>query len=223
VGNADNVRTLRPFSADQIVGGITRLVGSDLKVQLEVYAKQYRQYPVRRWRPQAVLSPAGFDDASSDIPFGLEPLQSTGTGEAYGAELFLQKKLGASPWYGQVSASWNRTRFTALNGIPTRGAFDTPLLANAVLGWRPNAVWEVATRVRASSGLPYTPFITTGSAAGTLDFMVWGTRQLILFLDLQNVTSRANELPPQWNPRTRIVERSTGIGLLPSIGVNWEF
>ena len=244
VGNADNARTLRPFSADQIVGGITRLVGSDLKVQLEVYAKQYRQYPVRRWRPQAVLSPAGFDDASSDIPFGLEPLQSTGTGEAYGAELFLQKKLGASPWYGQVSASWNRTRFTALNGIPTRGAFDTPLLANAVLGWRPNAVWEVATRVRASSGLPYTPFITTGSAAGTLDFLrvkgerlrtffaadlrvdrriVWGTRQLILFLDLQNVTSRANELPPQWNPRTRIVERSTGIGLLPSIGVNWEF
>jgi hypothetical protein len=244
VGDAANAKQLRPFYADQVVAGLTRLVGSDLKVQVEVYSKRYGHYPVRVWRPQAVLSPAGFDDASSDIPFGLEPLRSTGTGEAFGAELFLQKKFGASPFYGQLSASWNRTRFTAINGVATRGAFDTPLLANGVLGWRPNAQWEVAARARASSGLPNTPWITTGSAAGTLDFarynaerlpaffaadlridrrFVLGGRQLIAFLDLQNVTGRANELPPSWNPRTRLVERNTGLGLLPSIGLNWEF
>jgi Carboxypeptidase regulatory-like domain/TonB-dependent Receptor Plug Domain len=244
VGDAGNANRLKPFRADQLVAGVTRLIGSDVKVQFEVYGKRYGDYPARRFRPQAVLSPGGFDDASTDIPFGLEPLQSTGTGNAYGAEVFLQKKLGASPFYGQLSASVNRTRFTGIDGTQARGAFDTPVLANAVLGWRPNARWEVATRVRSSSGLPYTPYVLNGDLAGTLDFtryneervplyfaadvrvdrrfLLWN-RQLIAFLDLQNITNRENSTAPQWNPRLRRPEPNASIGLLPSIGLNFEF
>lgn len=244
IGDAGNGSRLKPFRADQVVAGITRLVGSDLKVQFEVYGKQYADYPARRFRPQAVLSPSGFDDATSDIPFGLEPLESTGTGRAYGAELFLQKKLGASPFYGQLSASLNRTEFTGIAGERIRGAFDTPVLANGVLGWRPNAKWEVATRVRSASGLPFTPFVEQGELAGTLDFARYnaqrvpvffaadvrvdrrflvGNRQFIAFLDLQNVTNRQNLTAPQWNPRLRRAELNESVGLLPSIGLNFEF
>jgi outer membrane receptor protein involved in Fe transport len=244
VGDPGNAASLRPFRADQAVVGVTRLLGDDLKVQFEVYGKRYAAYPTRVFRPQAVLSPSGFDDATTDIPFGLEPLTSRGTGSAYGAELFVQKKLGLIPVYGQFSASWNHTRFTALDGIARRGAFDTPVLANLVLGWRPNARWELATRVRGASGLPLTPFVTTGSLAGQLDFtqynaqrldaffaadvrvdrrFVFGRQQLIAFLDLQNVTGRQNATTPQWNPRLRAVETAEGIGLLPTIGLNWEF
>lgn len=244
VGDAGNATRLTPFRADQVVAGLTRLVGSDVKVQVEVYGKQYGDYPARVFRPQAVLSPSGFDDATTDIPFGLEPLQSTGTGSAYGAELFVQKKLGASPWYGQVSASVNRTRFRGLDGTEARGAFDTPLLANGVLGWRPNARWELAVRARGSSGLPYTPFVLDGTRAGTLDFAQYNAlrvplffaadvrvdrrflirnRQLIAFIDLQNITNRVNTTAPQWNPRLRRPEPNESIGLLPSIGLNFEF
>lgn len=244
VGDPRNRQALRPFRADQLVAGVTRLVGEELKVQLEAYAKRYGDYPARVYRPQAVLSPSGFDDVTTDIPFGLEPLQSTGTGEAQGVELFVQKKLGRTPFYGQLSASVNRTRFTALDGRATRGAFDTPVLANGVLGWRPNARWEVAVRGRGAAGLPLTPFVTQGSLAGTLDFarynaqrlgtffaadvrvdrrFVFGRQQLIAFLDLQNVTNRQNPAPPSWNPRRRQVEAQTTVGLLPSIGLNWEF
>lgn len=244
VGAPQNPGALRPFYADHAVVGVTRLLGDELKVQLEVYGKRYGSYPTRVYRPQAVLSPSGFDDATTDIPFGLEPLSSLGTGDAYGAEIFVQKKLGITPFYGQLSASFNRTRFTALDGSTSRGAFDTPVLANAVLGWRPNARWEVATRVRGASGLPLTPFTLDGPQAGTLDFtrynaqrldaffaadirvdrrFTFGRQQLIAFLDLQNVTARANRGAPQWNPRLRAVEQSDGIGLLPTIGLNWEF
>ncbi len=244
VGAPENARTVRPFYADQAIAGLTRLVGNDLKVQFEVYGKRYGDYPSRVFRPQAVLSPSGFDDVTTDIPFGLEPLQSTGTGEAYGAEVFLQKKLAQSPFYGQLSASFNRTRFAGVDGKATRGAFDTPVLANGVLGWRPNAKWEIATRIRGASGLPFTPFIPSGPNAGTLDFaqynnervqaflaadlrvdrrFVMGRRQLIAFVDLQNITNRQNTGAPQWNPRTRQADPNTGIGLLPTIGLNWEF
>jgi hypothetical protein len=244
VGDAGNASRLKPFRADQLVAGVTRLVGSDLKVQFEVYGKRYADYPSRRFRPQAVLSPSGFDDATTDIPFGLEPLESTGTGTAYGAEVFLQKKLGATPFYGQLSASVNRTRFAGVNGVRTRGAFDTPILANGVLGWRPNAKWEVATRIRGSSGLPYTPFVESGSLAGTLDFarynavrvptffaadiridrrFLLANRQFIAFFDAQNFTNRANNTAPVWNQRLRRAEPNESVGLLPSIGLNFEF
>ena len=110
--------------------------------------------------------------------------------------------------------------------------------ANGVLGWRPNARWEVATRLRGATGLPFTPFVEMGALAGTLDFarynaeripsffaadvrvdrrFVMGRTQVIAFLDLQNVTNRLNPQAPQWNPRTRTVSPNSGIGLLPSI------
>ncbi|WP_411279462.1 carboxypeptidase regulatory-like domain-containing protein [Gemmatimonas sp.] len=244
VGDPQNAQRLKPFRADQAVAGVTRLVGGDAKVQLEVYGKRYADYPARRFRPQAVLSPSGFDDATTDIPFGLEPLQSTATGNAFGIELFAQKKFGASPFYGQLSTSLNRTRFTGINGTATRGAFDSPVTANGVLGWRPNAKWEVATRLRGATGLPFTPFVSTGSLAGTLDFtrynaervgtfvaadlrvdrrFVMRRTQFIAFIDLQNFTNRQNRQAPVWNPRTRAVDTNHSIGLLPSIGLNFEF
>jgi len=191
-----------------------------------------------------VLSPSGFDDATTDIPFGLEPLESTATGNAFGIELFAQKKFGASPFYGQLSTSLNRTRFTGINGTATRGAFDSPVTANGVLGWRPNSKWEIATRLRGATGLPFTPFVATGSLAGTLDFARYNAErvgtflaadlrvdrrfimrrtQFITFIDLQNFTNRENQQAPVWNPRTRMVDRNQSIGLFPSIGLNFEF
>ncbi|MCU0617944.1 MAG: TonB-dependent receptor, partial [Gemmatimonadaceae bacterium] len=159
VGAPQNATQLRPFRADQLVLGVVRRIGDDRKVQFEVYGKRYADYPVRFFRPQAVLSPSGFDDATTDIPFGLEPLGSSGRGVAYGAEFFAQQKLSRTPLYGQLALSLNRTRFEGIDGTEAPGAFDTPLLANGLVGWRPNARWEVALRVRGASGLPRTPFV----------------------------------------------------------------
>jgi hypothetical protein len=244
IGAAGNARTLRPLRADHLVMGASRVLRPDTKLQVEVYGKRYADYPARVWRPSAVLQPSGFDDASTDIPFGLEPLESRGRGEAIGAEVFVQRRLTDSPWYGQAALSLNRTRFTGLDGTRAPGAFDTPVLANVLVGWRPSARWEIATRVRGATGLPTTPFVTTGSAAGTLDFtryhtergdvfvaadlrvdrrFTFGQTQLIAFFDVQNVTGRANGRRAQWDPRARSVVRTDGAGRLPTIGLNWEF
>ncbi|MEI6739640.1 MAG: TonB-dependent receptor [Gemmatimonadaceae bacterium] len=245
VGDATNAGQLRPFAADQVVAGFTREVREDTKVQVEVFAKQYRGYPARAFRPQAVLQPTGFDDVTNDIPFGLEPLAGVGTGHVIGAELLVQKKLSIIPVYGLLTISANRTAFTGLDGVSRRGAFDVPVVANLLLGWRPNARWEASGRVRGSSGRPITPFITDGSMQGTLDFARynaggrlptfasldlrvdrrWQFRrgQLITYLDVQNATGRNNVSQITWNPRLRQTERQESLGVLPSIGVNWSF
>src|SRR5690606_28110393 len=122
-------------------------------------------------------------------------------------------------------------RFTGLDGSRARGAFDTPVLANVLIGWRPSAKWEVATRLRGASGLPSTPFVTSGASAGTLDFTQYnaergdayfaadlrvdrrftlGRTQLIAFFDMQNVTGRANGRRAQWDSRLQRVERTDG-------------
>ena len=241
VGDAQNSRQLLPLRADQIVAGYQRLLRPDLKLQVEAYAKSYGDYPGRVFRPRAVLQPAGFDDVTNDIPYGLEPLLSTATGSVRGAELLLQKRLSEIPVFGLISASYNRTRFRGLDGVTATGAFDSPIVFNGLLGWRPNAKWELSGRARSAAGLPTTPFTTDGRldftryTAGerlptffSLDVRVdrrWVFRgsQLVTYVDLQNATSRKNISQIAWDARTRAPKANESIGLLPSIGINWEF
>lgn len=244
VGDPSNA-TLKPFRADQAVLGVERLLRNDVKLQFEVYAKGYAQYPRRLFRPQAVLSPSGFDDVTSDIPFGLEPLAAVATGRSYGAELFVQKQLSEIPLFGLASVSVARTTFDDVNGVARAGSFDTRAIGNVVVGWRPNPKWELSGKFRIASGLPTTPFITTGPNAGRQDFTQWneGERlpvfhaldvrvdrrwslrrvQLVGYFDIQNVYGRENVSGLQWDQRTQSVERNTSIGLLPSIGFSVEF
>jgi len=244
VGDASNA-SLKPFASDQVIAGVSRTLRDDVKLQVEVYGKRYRQYPARRFRPQAVLQPSGFDDATNDIPFGLEPLANLGRGTVIGAELLLQKKLSQVPVYGLVTISANRTRFAAVDGVERPGAFDAPVVANVLLGWRPNAKWELSGRVRTATGLPTTPFVIAGVREGTLDFSRYnaggrlpqfftldaridrrwqiGKSQLITYLDVQNATARQNVSAVAWSTRLRAPERQTSIGVLPSIGIDWTF
>ena len=244
VGDPTNA-TLSPFRADQAVLGVETLVRPDLKVQLEAYVKGYAEYPRRVYRPQAVLSPSGFDDATSDIPFGLEPLAATAKGRSYGAELFVQKQLSEIPLFGLASVSVSRTTFDGTDGRARAGSFDTRAIANLVLGWRPSAKWELSGKFRIASGLPTTPFIAAGPSAGQQDFAQWneGERlplfhgldvrvdrrwslravQLIGYIDIQNIYGRANVAGVRWNPRLGRVEQNESLGLLPSIGFSVEF
>lgn len=244
VGDRDN-RQLEPLQADQAVLSWQRSWRGDLRLQVEAFAKRYRAYPARTFRPQAVLQPSGFDDVQADIPLGLEPLRSVGTGRVTGGEVLLQKKLSEIPVYGLLSASYNRARFRGLDGVERPGAFDTPFIGNFLIGWRPSRSWELSTRLRSARGLPSTPFVTEGAMAGMLDFTrnntgprlpafftadlrvdrrwIFSRRQLIAYVDLQNVTGRENVSQFSWDQRTRSVLPNTSIGLLPSLGVNVEW
>jgi hypothetical protein len=246
IGDPRNRETISPFRADQLVLGWQRLLRDDLKVQLETYVKQYGDYPARVFRPQAALQPGGFSDVTTDIPFGLEPLLSTGAGRVAGVELLVQKRLSEIPLYTVFAVGLSRGRFKGLDGIARRGTYDTPVTSSLLLGWRPNAKWELATRVRASSGIPTTPYIATGPSAGTLDFTQYNSgarvpafmqvdlridrrwqprgKQLIGYIDLQNLLGRVQATRLQWNPRTQRAELEDGLSsLIPSIGISWQF
>ncbi len=244
-GDPSNQHTLEPIQATHLVLGVAHLIQPDLRLEVEAYHKRYTDYPARLFRPQAVLSPSGFEDVTNDIPFGLEPLVSGGTGRAYGAELLLQKRLSQTPIYGLLSLSLGRVEFQGLDGVDRPGAFDTRFIGTLLAGYRFNPWWELSGKFRIATGQPTTPFLTTGPLAGTLDFGRYnaGPRlptfhaldlrlnrrwsfagwQLLAYVDIQNVYARANVSRLQWNARLQAVEPDESLGILPTIGLNVEF
>ena len=244
VGDPDNVKQLKPIRADAAVLGYERLLKPDLRAQVEVYYKSYHDYPARLFRPEAVLQPSGFDDVTSDIPAGLEPLSSIGAGRSYGAEFLLQKRFSGVPLYGLASITLNRSEFSGVNDVLYTGGFETRFIGNFLAGWRFNPRWEVSGKFRIATGLPYTPFATSGPQEGERDFSRynqlnlptfwafdvrvdrrWAFRrvQLNVYVDVQNLTGRNNVIGTYWDERTRQEAFDASLGVLPTIGVNVEF
>lgn len=233
--------SLKPIRADQVVLGYEHTPLEDVKVQLEVFYKWYGNYPARIYRPQAVLAPSGFDDLQSDIPFGLEPLSSSGEGFSRGIELFIQKNLSEIPLYGLLSVSVAETKFTSLEGVERTGAFDTRFILNFALGYRFGPEWELSGKFRFATGLPTTPFLANGrqdfsrynegprlSDFNALDIRIdkrWdlGDFYLITYLDIQNIYGKENISGVKWNYRTMSEEYNSSLGILPSIGINFQF
>ncbi len=245
VGDPGNAERLKPLRVDQGVVGVQKLVGANVKLQVDAYYKRYGDYPTRLWHPQAVVAPGNFESVDADVPFGLEPLTSEATGRAYGAELFVQKRLGEVPVYGSAGFSLSRSEFTALDGRTRVGSYDTPVLASILLGWRPAPLWDLGMRFRAGSGRPKTPFIASGPLEGRLDFeryndggrmpsfhaldiridRRWAFRrfQLTTYLDIQDLYNRNNPIGYLWDDRLRAPRYENAIGFLPSFGINVEF
>lgn len=237
-GYNQNLKALR---ADQIVLSYNHTPLEDVKVQLEIYNKWYSNYTARIFRPQAVLSPSGFDDVTNDIPFGLEPLQSSAKGYSRGIELFIQKKLSEIPLYGLLSLTLSESKFTSIDNIERVSAFDQTFILNLSLGYRFNSEWEVVSKFRFSTGLPTTPYTNTGQLDFSkynqgerlpvfhqLDLRIdktWFFKNLsmVTYIDVQNIYGRKNISQLRWNSRTKNVEYSTSIGVLPSIGITIMF
>lgn len=181
--------------------------------------------------------------------FGYLDLASRGTGEAFGIEFLAQKKLSTIPCYGQASLSIGRSGVRALNGRWYPGQFDQRVLFSLSGGYVLSPRWEFSTRFRIATGAPYTPVydpsrnpVRPGSVVNLpeeylsrrlrtnhqLDARVdrrWNFEgwSMIAFLDVQNLYNYRGEVRPNWNFADAKIERTNGIGILPSLGLSAEF
>src|SRR5215510_7259292 len=235
-------RSLLPLSATHFVTGLAYIPNPESNLSIEVYRKNYRDYPVSAQFPTLSLANLGdtFDEAQS-----LMPLVSAGHGLAEGVELFASHRT--TSWNGQASLAWSRAWQAGLDGILRPSSFDSPVVINLLAGRRFHKKWAVSGRFTYLSGRPYTPFNSTLSqeqgygifdltrvdavrapAYIRLDLRVdrtWTVRDkpLTLFFDVQNATNRQNLLIYTWN---RITNQSTPLnqeGLFPVVGLEWRF
>ena len=87
---------LTAIRVDQYVAGISHRLAEDLRINVEGFYKDYKDYPTSLLRPYLVLANtgAGFGGSEDNFEsFGLEPLVSEGKGNVKGLEFSLQKKI----------------------------------------------------------------------------------------------------------------------------------
>lgn len=234
---------LKAINATQYVLGIDYLLREDTNIKLETFLKNYSNYPTSELRPYLVLANTGAGFSGSDDNFssyGLDPLVSSGSGLARGFEFSVQKKMSEIPLYGIFSLTYSKSDFTALDGIKRSGSYDQNWIINLSGGYRFNMYWEFSTKFRFASGRPYTPFDNSGKQSieqynqrrlkSFHSFDIRLDRRwlfdkwiLIAYIDLQNVYNKRNLSGVRWDKEKMMVDETTSIGILPSIGITAEF
>ncbi len=236
-------KKLTKIRVDQYIAGVDHILREDTKIKLEVFYKDYKDYPSSTLRPYLVLANTGAGYTGADdgfSSFGLEPLVNAGSGFSRGIEFSAQKKLSDLPFYGLVSVTYNQTKFRALDGVERRGSYDQNLILNISGGYQFTETLEGSMKFKYASGRPVTPFNADGTQSvalynstsltplHSLDLRLdkkwfFDRMTLITYVDVQNIYNRKNVSNIRWSPRENNVEEQKNIGILPSIGVSLEF
>ncbi|HEX3758995.1 MAG TPA: TonB-dependent receptor [Kofleriaceae bacterium] len=170
--------------------------------------------------------------------------EAIGTGHAYGIELIARRNTGR--WTGWIaytySRSWRRDPVRSTVDLPY--VLDQPhsltVLATTALG----SGWRLGGRFRYTTGNPFTPVdhaMMVGSQYVAIDGPLlserlpafvqldlrldhawrrgWGT--LDLYIDVQNVTNRANPEGVTYNKDYSQRSYTTGLPVFPAIGVEY--
>ncbi|HTR81190.1 MAG TPA: TonB-dependent receptor [Bacteroidota bacterium] len=245
VGNPLNLnKDLTYLKMNQYVVGIEHYLQSDLKISLEAYLKEYYDYPASVTRQYLVMVNTGTelrDVADAYTSFGLDWLESGGTGFAEGIDLYIEKRLSETPFYGRLTLSYGESMFKALDGVSRPSNNDQRWKLNIGCGYIINDRWEATSTFRFYTGIPYTPY-TEGTfnrlvsdynsarvgVNHSLDLRVarrWNfhASALSVYLDIQNVYNRKTLEPPSWNQADSRPEQPPSLGIVPSLGVSVEF
>ncbi len=233
----------------QIVGGGDWRVNPTLRARVEAFYKGYDRMPVLASDPRISLANLG-----DDYGFvGGEPLRSSGTGRAYGGELFLQQKLAGSLYLlGAYTLSWSE--YAGEDGILKPSAWDRRHALDLTGGYRIGDAWEIGAKLRVLSGVAYTPWdleasdltypltgrgVRDWSRAGSergpayarLDLRVerawfFEAWDAVVYLDFQNLLNRENTVGFSYTQDPAFPDRLRpidSVGFLPTFGFSVEF
>ncbi len=243
-GDPSNAAVLKSIRSDHFIIGFDYLLQDATLFSLEVYRKNYADYPVAADPEYAFFSTANSGSQYGSV--GGRALVSEGEGRATGMELLVQKKL-VQGLYGLVSYSWSRVEHKALDGVYRPGEFDNRQVANVVLGYRLNKNWEFSLKWRYAGGRPYTPFderISRAAGVGVLDVSRINSERfapyqrldlrydhrkyfkkvvLTSYFSIENVLNIKNEGFVLWNETVGAPAVSQQTGFLPVGGFRVEF
>ncbi len=189
--NANNElanKSMKYIQSNHYVLGTQFLPNEALRLTVEGFYKEYNNYPVSN-SSGVSLANQGADFGS----IGNEKINSTGKGQCYGFEFFIQQKLVKNLFY-VFSYTYVRSLFAGTNSKLIASSWDNQHLVSSTLGYKFKKNWQLGLKYRLAGGSPYTPFDENTSqqtylllGTGTLDFNNLNTKRLNTFnqLDLR--------------------------------------
>jgi len=143
---------IKYIGSDQIVGGIEYSPNENTIFTLEVFNKQYFNYPVSA-TDSISLATKGADFGV----VGNEEILSTGEGHAYGFEILNRTRIGKMLNL-IIAYTYVRSEFKDKNGdyIPTSWDNQQIISLTSTMNFKNN--WSGGLKWRFAGGLPYTPY-----------------------------------------------------------------
>ena len=213
-------KSMEYINSNHYVLGAQFLPNNGMRITLEGFYKTYSNYPV------SVANGISLANQGSEFgSVGNEEIASTGDGQTYGAELFIQQKLVKNLFY-IVSYTYIRSLFSGTDNELKPSAWDNTHLLSATLGYNFKKNWKLGMKYRFSGGVPYTPYNMLASQQvyatlgnGVLDYANLNTQRLSNFIqldvrvdkivnfrkvsfdfyvDIQNVLANKQESPPYY-------------------------
>ncbi len=237
----ESFEDLPPMQTRHLVAGLEYMLAEETRLTFEVYDKQYRDIPIQpedASTPNLQYVPDGTGWYDELIP----------EGEAYarGIDFMLQRKL-AKGFYGQVTASFFRSKYRDLNGDWRSRDYDIEYLFNVIGGYRLNDNWEFSARWTYMGDQPYTPIDEQASAANgrTILENTWFNEQrmpahhslflrfdrrfflsnltMVTFFELWNAYNRENTRRYYWDNNQNEIGREMQFNTLPVGGIEIQF
>ena len=211
---------LKFIQANHFVVGLEHLFSPDLRLSIEAYYKDYKNYPVSTVIPTYVLISGGTENGPN-LMFG--EAVSEGKGSSRGIDISLHKKLTGNGFYGMINYSLSESKVTGLEGGERPGSFDYRHNLTIIAGYQLSNDWLVGLKFRYTTGRPYTPFDIAASiivGRGVSDFnnfngarfkdynrldlrvdKKWNFKGLsiVSYIELQNVFNTENVYQYFWN------------------------
>ena len=181
-------------------------------------------------------------------PLVAEALVGIGEGRSYGAQFLLRKSL-ANGFFGWVAYTLLRAERKDAPGTDYRlFDFDQTHVLTALAAYQLGKGFDVSARFRYATGYPRTPVVGSyydsrrdlyepelGTKNGSripdfwqLDVRVakrftFGSNELELYLDVQNVTNHQNPEEITYNPDYTQQSYINGLPILPVLGARFGF
>lgn len=237
-------RDLKRPRAIHYIFGLDYLLTEDTKITLELYQKDYKNFPLDPTQPALFL----IDELFYRDGFFLNHKVLNNNGKAFsrGVEMMLQKKL-AKNFYGLASAAYFRTKYKTGDNVWRNRVFDNRLILSAEGGYKPNSKWEFSLRWIYAGGAPHTPFDIAASQtlrravldvnrineARYPDYHSMNVRfdrrfyfrgsNLVSYLSVWNAYNRKNIATYFWNENEQKEDVIYQWTLLPIFGLEFEF
>ena len=213
-------KNLNSIRSDHYILGLDHFFSGDLKATVELFYKNYKDYPVWKDIPTYILIDGGTEFGPNIVGEAV----SAGTGYVKGIDVSLQKKLSSQKGlYGIINYSYINTGFTALTGGEKPGAFDPGHQFTLIAGYQFSSGWLAGLKFKYSGGRPYTPLDYDASKRvnrevyATDDFnsarypyymridmrvdkkFDFSKASLVCYIELQNLFDRENIYSYYWN------------------------
>ncbi|RPI04130.1 MAG: hypothetical protein EHM64_10935 [Ignavibacteriae bacterium] len=239
----DDFRNLKTPRADHYVLSFNRLLTESTKLTVELYDKEYMNFPMDPSQPDLFL----FDQAVVEQVFlNHENLISAGKARSYGIEATVQKKM-AENFYGLIAGAYYRSNYSGVDGKRYDRVYDNKFNFSVEGGYKMNEKWEFSLRWLYAGGAPYTPFNEQASAAthkGVFDATrinadrlpdfhslnlrvdkkyYFQSTTLTVYLSIWNAYGRRNVAAYTWNEVKDKRMEEVMWGTLPVFGVKYEF